>query len=139
MELTPDEKLDTFLEYFINPEYAQKNGEIASNKLAEIYRKDKRFSDDDLSEYDMILRKLYKLEYINVNSNGLSVNLTFDGKYFIKSGGFIEQKKVNATENQRILNSEKRNYHATVWVAIGAGSLVVWEVVKYCMENCGCH
>ncbi len=137
--MTPEEKLDTVLGYFLNPDYAENNNSIDAAYLLSIYKSDKNIDDETAAEFDMIIRKLCEeLKFINYNSFTNTVSLSFDGKNF---KGFTYKETLRVQEQNEIAalkTLEKRLKEKVVvqnrWLIV-IGSIVstasLIEIVKF--------
>ena len=105
--------------------------------------------DEGYVDLSMILDKLLKDGYIRykyptqdgkllTESKDWLYKINYDGKQFIESGGYVQQKINEENENEKFLKMEVRSLRISFWVAFGAIGLLVWELIKFYLEHCHC-
>lgn len=131
-ESTSIEILDTFLLKFLN---LKKNNYKASIAVFT----DWNLKNISIAEIYMVLAKLIKDGYVRHNEKVIPESnillsadyiLTFEGKLFIESGGYVKEQETNAKNESRKDFRERQLLYGTWAVAFGAISLVLWEMYK---------
>lgn len=147
-ELTPIHKLDEVLKILAS------NYGKAGIDFDSLYNKTKNIIVDDGNELQEILEKLFDDNFIIVfdrNSNVIKdigakestlvrftfYKIKFEGRYFLKQGGYTIQEKSEGLKKQeiidgkalRIRNDSRLIFGTYLVAAVGLG-LIIWEMIK---------
>lgn len=86
---------------------------------------------------DPYLEKLIKDGYLGKYPSHF-YHLTLEGSILIETGGYVEMEKSKVSLTVRVEKNEARVRKATVFAAVFGGLLLLWEILKYLLENTDC-
>jgi|GEM_PF-4748205 len=98
----------------------------------------------NINEISAAVDKLVQDGYVD-KINDLCYKITFDGKVFIQSGGYVRQKELeDATifefkqEKKRAEEYQRKLLAATWFAGIAAGLVLIYYIFSWFFPNSGC-